>query len=92
MMTKTKWRIFKTDGTPVTWCSFCGANVGDISERTNELTTIPVRASEALTGIADPTSYSALRINRYDPKNPKLWFTSTPDKSPSQPSTELASV
>ena len=35
---KIQWRIFKADDTPVTWCGFCGANVGDISDRTGELT------------------------------------------------------
>jgi len=33
---KSNVRIYMANGTPVTWCLFCGAKVGQISERTNK--------------------------------------------------------
>ncbi len=33
---EVKAKIFKADGTSVTWCMFCGAKVGQESQRTGE--------------------------------------------------------
>lgn len=39
VMTESKWRIFKADNTPVTWCGFCGTKVGSVSEVTQQTVT-----------------------------------------------------
>ncbi|MCP5016561.1 MAG: hypothetical protein GY938_15045 [Ketobacter sp.] len=53
-----QWRIFKADDTPVTWCSFCGANVGDASDRTGELTKAMYYCEGCWRNYCDQCSYT----------------------------------
>ena len=52
-----KWRVFKSDGTPATWCGFCGANVNDVSERTKEVATAMYYCEGCRKNYCDQCSY-----------------------------------
>jgi len=56
-MNEPKWRIFRSEKKPVTWCMFCGANVGEISERTGEKTTAMYYCEQCWKNYCDQCSY-----------------------------------
>ena len=53
-----KWRIFTGDDTPVTWCLFCGANVGDTSEQTGKMVTAMYYCEGCWRNYCDQCSYT----------------------------------
>ena len=60
-MTKNKknnnWQIFKSDNTPITWCGFCGAKVGDISDSTDKQTVAMYYCEKCWKNYCDQCSY-----------------------------------
>jgi len=50
--------IHYADGTPVTWCLFCGAKVGQISERTDKKVTAVYYCPKCWRNYCDQCSYS----------------------------------
>ena len=56
-MARDKARIHRADGSPVTWCMFCGAKVGQISDRTNKPVTAVYYCEKCLKNYCDQCSY-----------------------------------
>jgi len=52
-----KWRTFKKDNIPITWCGICGTNVGDTSEYTGKIVTAMYDCEKCLKNYCDQCSY-----------------------------------
>jgi len=56
-MNEPKWPISRADGTSVTWCMFCGANVDEISERTGQKAKAMYYCEQCWKNYCDQCSY-----------------------------------
>jgi hypothetical protein len=59
-MNECKWRLFRSDDKPVTWCMFCGAAVNAISERTGEKATAMFYCEQCCKNYCDQCSYEKM--------------------------------
>ena len=57
-MTDIKAKVFTGDGTPVTWCIFCGAKVGQKSDRTGKIATAMYWCEPCVRNYCDQCSYA----------------------------------